>query len=165
MNLAFIIDSFSKYGLIFLFVIVFLEYMNLPGFPAGIIMPAAGFLVAQSELNFVVALVISIIAGLLGSWVLYWIGLWGGEKLLNKYQAKFPSQKKYIDKSYTLLQNHGNKVIFISKLIPAIRTLIGFPAGAAKMKFMSYTLYSAMGICIWNTVLILGGYYFGNQLL
>lgn len=33
---------FTQYGAIFVFVIVLLEYMNLPGFPAGIIMPMAG---------------------------------------------------------------------------------------------------------------------------
>ena len=31
---------------VFMFIIVFLEYMNLPGLPAGIIMPAAGILIA-----------------------------------------------------------------------------------------------------------------------
>ena len=35
----------GKYGYIFLAAIVFLEYLNLPGLPAGIIMPAAGILV------------------------------------------------------------------------------------------------------------------------
>lgn len=47
-----VLDYFSTYGLYFLFIIVFLEYMNLPGLPAGIIMPAAGILIASSDMNF-----------------------------------------------------------------------------------------------------------------
>ena len=43
---------FETYGLWFLFIIVYLEYLNLPGLPAGIIMPAIGALVAQSKYNF-----------------------------------------------------------------------------------------------------------------
>ena len=33
---------FTQYGAFFVFLIVLLEYLNLPGFPAGVIMPLAG---------------------------------------------------------------------------------------------------------------------------
>lgn len=165
MDISMIMNYFSEYGLIFLFIIVFLEYLNLPGFPAGIIMPAAGIMIAQSGLNFVVAILISVLAGVLGSWLLYFLGRWGGPILIEKYTKRFPSQKKYINKSVSLLNNHGNKVIFITKLLPAIRTIIGVPAGALKMNFINYTVYSAMGIFIWNTVLILGGYFVSDKFL
>ncbi|MTP85329.1 DedA family protein, partial [Turicibacter sanguinis] len=71
MDIYTVLDYFSTYGLYFLFIIVFLEYMNLPGLPAGIIMPAAGILIASSDMNFMTALIVSIMAGLLGSYVLY----------------------------------------------------------------------------------------------
>ena len=50
MDIYTVLDYFSTYGLIFLFIIVFLEYMNLPGLPAGIIMPAAGILIAENDM-------------------------------------------------------------------------------------------------------------------
>ncbi len=46
MDYAAILDVFTRYGAIAIFVLVFLEYMNLPGFPAGIIMPLAGIMAA-----------------------------------------------------------------------------------------------------------------------
>ena len=73
-NIQIVLNYFSEYGLVFLFLIVFLEYMNLPGLPAGIIMPAAGILIAGNDMDFITALVISVIAGLFGSYVLYFIG-------------------------------------------------------------------------------------------
>lgn len=42
MSLEIFIDYFTQYGAIAIFVVVFLEYLNLPGFPAGVIMPLAG---------------------------------------------------------------------------------------------------------------------------
>jgi len=72
-NIQIVLNYFSEYGLVFLFLIVFLEYMNLPGLPAGIIMPAAGILIAGNDMDFITALVISVIAGLFGSYVLYFI--------------------------------------------------------------------------------------------
>ena len=41
---------FNQYGLILVCAVVFCEYMNLPGFPAGVIMPCVGVLIARSEL-------------------------------------------------------------------------------------------------------------------
>ena len=69
-NIQIVLNYFSEYGLVFLFLIVFLEYMNLPGLPAGIIMPAAGILIAGNDMDFITALVISVIAGLFGRYVL-----------------------------------------------------------------------------------------------
>ena len=84
-NIQIVLNYFSEYGLVFLFLIVFLEYMNLPGLPAGIIMPAAGILIAGNDMDFITALVISVIAGLFGSYVLYFIGYFLGKPILDKF--------------------------------------------------------------------------------
>ena len=49
MDLSTITLYFTRYGAIAIFVIVFLEYLNLPGFPAGIIMPLSGIMAARGE--------------------------------------------------------------------------------------------------------------------
>ena len=52
MNANSILNYLSQYGVLFIFIIVFLEYLNLPGLPAGIIMPLAGLWVSRGEMNF-----------------------------------------------------------------------------------------------------------------
>mgnify|MGYP001207556085 CR=1 FL=1 len=42
MNIQTLTQYFLEYGAFFIYLIVLLEYMNLPGFPAGLIMPLAG---------------------------------------------------------------------------------------------------------------------------
>ncbi|GAA0068720.1 DedA family protein [Clostridium sardiniense] len=165
MEIEIILDYFSQYGLIFLFVIVFLEYLNLPGLPAGIIMPATGVLIANGESNFFVAIIISVIAGVLGSVSLYIIGRVGGAKLLDKYLKKFPKQKHYVDKIAKIVEEKGNFGVFISKLIPVARTLVSIPAGVFKLNFVSFVAYSALGIFLWNTVFISAGYFLGDIIL
>ena len=49
MDIDAVLNYFATYGLTLLFVIVFLEYLNLPGLPAGIIMPAAGILASRNS--------------------------------------------------------------------------------------------------------------------
>lgn len=162
MNLEVILDYFSQYGLLFLFIIVFLEYLNLPGLPAGIIMPAAGVLIARGHINFFTAICISVLAGLLGSICLYIIGRYGGAILLDRYIKKFPNQKKYLDKISRRIKESGNYGVFISKLIPVARTLVSIPAGVFKINFIGFSIFSTMGIIIWNTVFISAGYIFGD---
>lgn len=165
MELSVISEYISEYGIIFLFIIVFLEYLNLPGFPAGIILPVAGIWAYTSKVNFIFALLISVIAGLIGSWVLYLIGLYGGDFILKKYTDKFPRHKDYIEQKLQYLRDKGYMGVFISKLIPMARTLISIPAGVLKMDFVKYSLYSSLGILIWNGVFMGAGYIFGEGIL
>ena len=67
MDLSTVTYYFTRYGAIAIFVIVFLEYLNLPGFPAGIIMPLSGIMAAKGNIPFVWVMVITVAAGLLGS--------------------------------------------------------------------------------------------------
>lgn len=162
MDTNIILDYLSQYGIIFIFVIVFLEYLNLPGLPAGIIMPLAGLWISRGEMSFPVVLILSVIAGLIGSWCLYFLGFYGGNFLLDKYIKKFPKQKDYIDEKLEYLRRKGYIGVFISRLIPVARTIIAIPAGVLKMNFLKYTIYSACGIFIWNGVFISAGYILGE---
>ncbi|WP_053984312.1 DedA family protein [Niameybacter massiliensis] len=160
-NMETVVQYMQDYGIIFLFIIVYLEYLNLPGLPAGIIMPAAGFLVATSNINFIYALVISVIAGMLGSYSLYALGYYIGSPVVDKVYNKFKKSRPAIDKSFGYLDKYGNKGVFISRLIPVARTLISLVAGTGKMKVWSFTIYSIGGIAIWNCGFILAGYIMG----
>ena len=161
MDIQTVLNYFTEYGLIFLFVIVFLEYMNLPGLPAGIIMPAAGILIADRDMNFITALIVSVLAGLLGSYILYFIGYFLGKPVLDKFYQKYKKLRPSINKAISYTEKHGNKGVFIARLIPVARTLISLTVGTVRMNFVSFTLYSILGITIWNSVFIYAGYAFG----
>lgn len=165
MDISTITLYFTKYGSIAIFVIVLLEYMNLPGFPAGVIMPLSGIWAAKGNINFLSVMLITLLAGVVGSWILYFLGWTGGNLFLEKYLKKFPKSKEAIDRNFELIRKKGYVGIFISKLIPMIRTLISIPAGVLKMNFVKYTISSALGVFVWNLVFVGAGYYFGDMVL
>ncbi|MCI6276780.1 MAG: DedA family protein [Clostridium sp.] len=158
-------NYFYQYGSLFVFIIVFLEYLNLPGLPGGIIMPMAGVWAATGNMSLISAILLSVLAGVLGSWVLYSIGRFGGNFLLEKYLKRFPKHEKYINEKIEFLREKGNIGVFISKLIPVARTLISLPAGLLKMNFLKYSLYSALGILVWNCTFISAGYFFSTTVI
>ena len=59
MTAAAFFELFHQYGLLLVCGVIFCEYMNLPGFPAGVIMPCIGVLIAQSSLSLPLTLVLS----------------------------------------------------------------------------------------------------------
>lgn len=156
---------FTRYGAAAIFVIVLLEYMNLPGFPAGVIMPLSGVWAAKGNIDFPTVMLITLSAGLLGSWILYVLGRTGGNMLLEKYLQKFPKHREAIEKNFEMIRQKGCFGIFISKLIPMVRTLVSIPAGVLKIDFIKYTLSSALGVFVWNLVFVGAGYFLGDAVL
>ena len=154
---------FTQYGAIFVFVIVLLEYMNLPGFPAGIIMPMAGVWASRGQIGFLTVMALSVEAGLLGSWILYFLGRLGGDAFFRFYIKKFPKQKELLEKNMEVLRRKGSIGVFISKLLPLARTLISIPAGMISMNFTKYTISSLMGVALWNLIFIGAGYFLGDS--
>ena len=164
MDLTTLTHYFTRYGAIAIFVIVLLEYLNLPGFPAGIIMPLSGIMAAKGNIHFFWVMVISVAAGLLGSLALYALGRKGGEVFLNAYIRKFPKQKDVLEKNLEWIRRKGCIGVFLGKLIPMIRTIVSIPAGVIKMNLTKYVLSSACGILVWNFVFVGAGYVMGEKI-
>lgn len=163
MDIAALTYYFTRYGAIAIFVIVFLEYLNLPGFPAGVIMPLSGIMAAKGNIGFFQVMLITVAAGLLGSLFLYGLGRKGGELFLNAYAKRFPKQKEPLEKNLEWVRRRGCAGVFIGKLLPMIRTLVSIPAGVVRMNLLKYTVSSACGILIWNFVFVGAGYLLGDS--
>lgn len=162
MSVQVLTNYFLEYGSIFIFLIVLMEYMNLPGFPAGVIMPMSGILAARGEIGFWKVMLLSLAAGLTGSWLLYLLGRWGGPKVMEVFFKKFPKHRKQVEEKAKMLREKGCIGVFVSKLLPVARTLISIPAGMVRMDFVKYTISSALGVFLWNFAFIGAGYLFGE---
>lgn len=165
MDIQTLTQYFFQYGAFFIYIIVLLEYLNLPGFPAGVIMPLAGIWAAKGEISFPIVLLISVGAGLTGSWALYFLGRLGGPKVLGFYFKKFPKQQPLIEDKMKMLREKGGIGVFVSKLLPMVRTVISIPAGMVRMDFFVYTVSSVFGIFLWNLAFVGAGYFFGEAAL
>lgn len=163
MDLSTVTLYFTKYGAAAIFVIVLLEYLNLPGFPAGIIMPLSGVMASKGNISFLCVMVITVAAGLLGSMILYGLGRKGGEVFLRAYTKRFPKQKEALEKNLEWVRSKGCFGVFFGKLIPMIRTLVSIPAGVVRMNLVKYVTASVCGIFLWNLVFVGAGYLLGDQ--
>ena len=160
MTVARFLELFQQYGLVLLFVVFFLEYMNLPGFPAGVIMPAAGVLVSQSALSLVAAVAISVVAGICGSAVIYFVCYFGGAPIAHKLAMKHEKLRRFADRCEHYINRHGSRGLVVCRLIPVLRTIVSIPAGLLRVPVWQFLPWSALGILLWNSALIAFGYFF-----
>ncbi|WP_195939952.1 DedA family protein [Romboutsia sp. 1001713B170131_170501_G6] len=164
MELRLLIEEFIiNYGLISIFIIVALEYANAP-LPSEIVLPFVGILAFKFDMNIFLVILVSIIGGVFGSVVNYYLGYKLGQPLLSFIKSKYPKTKKSIKASYRWLAKYEKISVMLSRLVPLARTFISIVAGVTRMNVWQFTLYSAIGISVWNIALILVGYFIGDNM-
>lgn len=156
-SMKLITQIISDYGMIAMFIIILLEYACFP-VSSEIVLPFSGAIASINHTNFFVILPLSILAGLIGTGICYTIGWFGGGALISTITSRFPKTKNSIDSANEKFQKNGASAVCIGRVIPLIRTYIAFIAGAARLHPVTYFAASALGITIWNTLLIGLGY-------
>ena len=154
-------NSFLLY--LFIFTIVMLEYANFP-LPSEVVLPLAGAISIPFNLNIGVVLIVSILGGVIGSLTNYYLGFKFGKKLVDWMIDKMPKSKTSFEASYSFFEKYKNFSVLFSRVIPLARTMISIVAGTLKMNLFKFTIFSTIGISLWNTLLILSGYIFFDNL-
>lgn len=156
---AAIVTGFVKQlGYLGIFVLMALEGSSLP-VPSEIVMPLAGLFAKEGLLNFSFALAAGLLGSIIGIAVDYYIGYFVGKDIVYKHLQKLHINKKDIDKFDVWFERNGVAAVFITRLIPVIRTFISFPAGFARMEQKRFFTYSIIGSFIWDAILMSFGFY------
>jgi membrane protein DedA with SNARE-associated domain len=138
-----------------------------PPIPSELVVPFAGFLIFRGEMNFFAVVLASSIGTMIGTTFLYYLGKWLGEErlrlLLRNYGRFFFFPEKNYDKALTAFHKHDKAVVFWSRLVPGLRSVISLPAGVAKMPLGRFLFYTTLGTLVWNTLLAGGGVLLGNN--
>ena len=117
--------------------------------PSEIIMPFSGYLVSQGIFSLWAVSVSGAIGCVLGSVVTYYIGFYGGRPFVEKYGKYVLIHKKDLDRADAWSKKYGDTAVFISRLLPVIRTFISLPAGIMKVNFAKFVIYTFVGSLIW----------------
>lgn len=152
--------------------IAFLMFLDniFPPIPSEIIMPSAGYTASKGDLSLIGVIIAGSAGSLIAAMILYWIGLKIPEQRLFifiEHYGKFLRIKVTdLEKALNWFNQHGHKIVFFGRMIPAVRSLISIPAGMSKMPFGKFMTYSGLGTIIWTTFLAFLGYHFSeNQAL
>lgn len=145
-----------------LVILMAMESMVFP-LPSELIMPLAGFLVAEGKFNFWLVALFSSLGSLIGSLISYYLGKFGGNPLILRYGKYLFLDATDLQKTEAWFKKSGEKTIFISRFIPVVRHLISIPAGIAKMDLKKFSVYTVLGATAWNMFLAYLGFFLGER--
>jgi len=135
--------------------------------PSEIIMPLAGWMlvkaIGHSAAFNLVAGVYGAIGCVIGSVIAYWVGMRGGRPFLNRYGRYILINPDDLERADRWFARNGDWAIFITRLLPVVRTFISFPAGIARMRFVRFVIYTFVGSFIWCVALAFAGYLLGEH--
>ena len=154
----------NTFGLIGIMAIIFAETGLLIGFflPGDSLLFTAGLLVAGGLVAPLwVVLLLLPVAAVLGNLVGYWIGRKAGPAVFNKPDSRL-FKAEYVDRSQAFFDKNGARTIVLARFVPVIRTFATVMAGASRMDFRRYALYSVIGGVLWAAGVTLLGYWLGQ---
>jgi len=167
---GFIIWGIGLLGYVGVALMMAIESACIP-LPSEIIMPFSGYLVSTGRFSLLGVALAGTLGCVLGSMFAYWIGFYGGRKAAEKYGKYVLVTSHDLDIADRFFKKYGNLAVFVSRLLPVVRTFISLPAGIARMNFFQFVVYTFLGsfpFCYflafvgkklgdnWNT---LGGYF------
>jgi membrane protein DedA with SNARE-associated domain len=154
-----IISTMSYPGIFFLMI---LESALIP-IPSEVIMPFSGFLASTGKLNYIGVVLAGSFGNLVGSILTYYLGINVGRKVILKYGKYIFFKKKHLELTENLFNKYGDRVSFVGRLLPGIRTYVSLPAGIGKTKFTKFVIYTFTGSIIWNFMLTYVGMKLGSN--
>lgn len=160
--ITWLLNTIGSMGYPGIFLLMAMESSIFP-VPSELVMPPAGYLVQQGQMNMTLVILSGTLGSLAGAYLNYFAALWLGRPLLVRYGRYLWIQEEHFNRVEAYFQRHGEISTFIGRLLPVIRHLISIPAGLARMNHLRFSLYTLIGAGIWVSVLAWIGYFIGAE--
>ena len=134
-----------------------------PPIPSEIVLPLAGYEVSSGSLVFVWTVLAATLGSLLGAYLLYAIGRYGGRAAVLRWGGVLRVREPDLVRSEGWFQRWGDWVVLGGRIVPLARSLVSIPAGMLRMPLIRFTLLTTIGSLLWNIALIAAGYQLGRR--
>ena len=143
-----------------IFILMAMESSVIP-IPSELVMPPAGYLAQQGQMNMLIVILCGTAGSLAGAYANYFAAHYLGRPLLLKYGKHVWITEEKFAKVERFFRDHGEVSTFVGRLLPVVRHLISLPAGLSGMNHVKFSLYTLAGAGLWVTVLTFIGYFIG----
>lgn len=159
---VFIIAVISKIGYGGILLLMAIESACIP-LPSEVIMPFSGYLVHTGRFNLLWVATVGALGCNVGSALAYALGHYGGRRLVERYGSYVLISRKELDWADHFFARYGDRTVFLSRLLPVVRTFIALPAGIARMPQLRFHVYTFLGSWPWCLVLAYIGMRLGEK--
>ena len=166
-----LIDSlYGRFGYVGVVIAMTIESAAIP-VPSELILPFAGWSVSRGVVEPLTggpwtywgAVLAGVLGNTAGSLVSYAVGAFGGRPLLERYGRYVLISAHDIDLAERHFKRWGDITVFVSRMLPIVRTFISIPAGIARMPLWRFVAFSVLGAIPWVMLLVWGGVVLGDH--
>jgi membrane protein DedA with SNARE-associated domain len=129
----------------------------LPGEIAAVL---GGVLASRGHLSLPLVIVIVVAAAILGPFIGYEIGKRTGDRLFTARPLR--RVQGGVQRTKTVLSNRGGTAVLLGRFVAVLRALMPAAAGAAQVRYRTFTVYNVLGGLIWGVGYVLLGYLAGS---
>ena len=157
-------DALASGGYPLIVLLMAIESSVFP-LPSEVVIPPAAHLAYTGKLS--LSLWGIVVAGTIGSWIgasaMYWIARIAGRPLLVRYGKYILMPPDKLEGAERWAAAYGTVGIFVSRLLPVVRHLIGIPAGLVRLDYAKFSIFTLLGSAVWCTVLAVLGVVAGQD--
>jgi membrane protein DedA with SNARE-associated domain len=146
-------STMESLGYAGLFALMTLESASAP-IPSEVFLPYAGYLVFLGSMNYVVAVAVSTVAGVLGALVDFYLALLVGRPFFDGLLSRVGVKPASIDRAERWMNEQGAWAVFLARFVPGLRSIISIPAGLLEMRLRTFVVLTLLGSLIWSAALI-----------
>jgi membrane-associated protein len=154
----------NTFGLVGIMAVLFAECGLLVGFflPGDSLLFTAGLLVAGGLVAPLwLLLVLLPLAAVAGNLVGWWIGRKAGPAVFDRPESR-QFKARHVDRARAFFEHNGARTVILARFVPVVRTFVTVMAGAARMDFRRFAVYSVIGGIAWTSGVTLLGYWLGE---
>ncbi len=155
----------DNWGYVIVFLIVMMECQAFLGFfmPGESMVMVAGFMAGQEVLDVRVLIVVVASAAIIGDSIGYEFGRRLGRDWLRLHGKKFWLRPERLDRMDAFFLRYGGLSVLFAHFLHVGRALMPFFAGAARLPYVRFLIFNAIGCVLWATIFSLVGYVFGQS--
>jgi membrane protein DedA with SNARE-associated domain len=154
------------YGLVLVFLVIFLESAGLPFLPGELALITAAVLAQQgNHFGIVSVIVVAASAAVAGYVAGYWLGRVGGRRLLERWELVARYAHKALPPSERFFERHGSKTVFFGRFVVLLRATAAWLAGITHMSWWKFLGWDIAGGIVWAVGYGLLAYYAGKAVV
>jgi membrane protein DedA with SNARE-associated domain/rhodanese-related sulfurtransferase len=153
----------SPFGLVFVFLNVLLEQLGLP-VPAVPTLVVAGAVAASGKLSGSALYALAVAACIIADVTWYAAGRHYGGRVMNLLCRVSLSPDTCVSQTHTAFERWGPKALLFAKFVPGLALLTPPLAGATRMHFGRFIVFTALGAGLWVGAALLGGALLRTQI-
>ena len=157
-----VIQWIAEYGYFGIFFLLIFGIVGLP-IPDEWLLVISGYLAFKEVLDLFPTLVIAGIGTVSGLTVSYALGRTSGDFLIRRYGRWLSIDDQKMLRAQRWFQNLGRWVLLVGPFIPGLRNLMGYVAGASKLRLQTFATFAYAGALLSSTTFVTFGYLAGRH--